>query len=191
VGDEIRFHHQQLFQLVSASSHHQACSIVCIEALQDGRLAVSTEGAAVDGPALLLSGATEIPIPLSRAVYVLDYLPNNNDGNYLTIHAILNGHQDAVRCMCELPNGDLLTGGGKMDATLQLWTSAVIKSPATSSSSSTQEQDETQVLVQNKAEKTLGDVGYVFSLAVLPDAKPDSNHFAVAAARYNTVKLIV
>jgi WD40 repeat protein len=190
VGNEIQFHHQQLLQLVPASSYHQTCSIVCIEALQDGRLAVSTEGAAVDGPALLLSGATEISIPLSRAVYVLDYLPNNIDGNYFTIHAILNGHQDAVRCMCELPNGDLLTGGGKMDATLQLWTSAYLKSPATSSTS-TQEQEETQVLVQSKAEKTLGDVGYVFSLAVLPDAKADSNHFAVAAARYNTVKLIL
>jgi WD40 repeat protein len=188
-GNEIQFHHQQLFQLVPASSYHQTCSIVCIEVLQDGRLAVSTEGAAVDGPAFLLSGATEIPIPLSRAVYVLDYLPNNNDGSYLTIHAILNGHQDAVRCMCELPNGDLLTGGGKMDATLQLWTSASLKNPATTMSA--QEQEETQVLVQSKAEKTLGDVGYVFSLAVLPDAKPDSNHFAVAAARYNIVKLIL
>ncbi len=102
------------------------------------------------------------------------------DGNYLTIHAILNGHQNAVRCMCELPNGDLLTGGGKMDATLQLWTSAYLKNPVTTTS--TQEQEETQVPVQSKAKKTLGDVGYVFSLAVLPNAKPDSNHFAIAAA---------
>jgi hypothetical protein len=80
VSDEIQFHHQQLFQLcvVPTSSYHQTCYIFCKVALQDGRLlAVSTEGAAVDGPALLLSGATEISIPLSWAAYVLDYLSNN------------------------------------------------------------------------------------------------------------------
>jgi hypothetical protein len=66
-----------------------------------------------------------------------------------------------------------LTGGGKLDATLQLWK---------------QEQD---ITVQTESAKTLSDVGYVFSLAVLPDAKAGSNRFAVAAARYNTVKIFL
>jgi WD40 repeat protein len=73
--------------------------------------------------------------------------------------AVLNGHKDVVQCICELPNGDLLTGGGKLDATLQLWK---------------QEQD---ITVQTESAKTLSDVGYVFSLATLPDAKAGSNRF--------------
>ena len=40
--------------------------------------------------------------------------------------------------------------------------------------------------------KTLSsEIGYVFCLQLLSDMKEDSSHFAVAAARYNVVKIIV
>jgi hypothetical protein len=79
--------------------------------------------------------------------------------------------------MCELPNGDLLTGGGKLDATLQLWNQVQIQKDDNS--------------IQESSEKTLSEVGYVFCLQALPDSKVGSDYYAVAAARYNTIKLVI
>ena len=39
--------------------------------------------------------------------------------------------------------------------------------------------------------RTLSKPGYSFDLEVLPDLKPGSELFAVAAARYNTVKVVL
>ena len=84
--------------------------------------------------------------------------------------------------MCELPNGDLLTGGGKFDATLQLWSRSQLEPPTDSEGTAHE---------VTKSQKTMSDVGYVFALTVLPDAKNDSTYYAVAAARYNTVKVVI
>jgi WD40 repeat protein len=111
----------------------------------------------------------------ARAVHVLDL--NIQSETIITpiVQSTLIGHlKDAVICLCELPNGDLLTGGGKLDTTLQLWTKSQL-------STREQQDDDGQEQVHSKACKVLSDVGYVFCLAVLPDAKD-----AVAAARYNT-----
>jgi WD40 repeat protein len=167
-GSDMSFRQEQFLQLVPQGDVvGQNCSIACMEALQDGRLVVSTEGiVGTSGRPRLEMGATEVGIIFPQAVYVMD-------ASSATTLAVLNGHKDVVQCICGLPNGDLLTGGGKFDATLQLWK---------------QEQD---VTIQTESAKTLSDVGYVFSLAVLPDAKAGSNRFAVAAARYNTVKIFL
>ncbi|EJK50535.1 hypothetical protein THAOC_30462, partial [Thalassiosira oceanica] len=34
---------------------------------------------------------------------------------------VLDGHKDTVMCVRSLPDGSLLTGGGKLDATVKLW----------------------------------------------------------------------
>ena len=46
-------------------------------------------------------------------------------------------------------------------------------------------------LVEREASQTLREPGYVFDLAVLPDAQPGSELFALACARYNVVKICV
>jgi WD40 repeat protein len=141
-----------------------------MEKLQDGLLLVSTNVSSGASSTTRLSGSTQLNIPVARAVHVLQL----HDAP--SIQATLDGHKDVVTCMKTLPNGDILTGGGKMDATLQLWTNSQLKH---------------QTAVQTKSSKTLSNVGYIFSLAVLPDAKPGSERFAVAAARYNVIKLVV
>ena len=165
---------QGFYQLVPASGS-SGCSIVCLQSLHDGRLAVSTNVVASGTEGNSLWGAEPIAIPTARAVHILDFSQQDS-----IVQTTLNGHaNDAVICMCELPNGDMLTGGGRLDATLQLWTKEQVIRAAE------------PMAVQTKAHKTLSDVGYVFALAVLPDVKNDSKYFAVAAARYNTVKIIL
>ena len=94
----------------------------------------------------------------------------------------------AVVCMEALRDGRLVvsTGGGKMDATLQLWSRDQIDAGKREEAA----MGDTAIL-QAQATKTLTNVGYVFALAVLPDAKHDSNYYSVAAGRYNTVKVII
>lgn len=181
----LHFYHQSFYQLIPTNTNARACAIVCMETLGDGRLAVSTDasqgGALITPPGLV--GATQIPVPDSRAVHILDLseqfaiAETSFAAPLPTLQTSLSGHSsDAVICMCQLPDASLLTGGGKMDATLQLWSSEQVMGTA---------------CVQPKATKELANVGYVFALAVLPDTKQDSNYFAVAAARYNTVKIMV
>jgi WD40 repeat protein len=168
VGGAIRFEQQQIVQLVPPSS--QACSIVCMELLKDGLVLVSTNTLSGASSTAHLSGATEVDIPVARAVHVMQFQ------DAPSVQTTLDGHKDVVTCIKALPNGDILTGGGKMDATLQLWTNSQLKP---------------QTEVQTESSKTLSDVGYIFGLAVLPDTKPGSEHFAVAAARYNVIKIVL
>jgi len=159
-------------------------SIVCLEPLQDNRLAVSTQQS--NNPVLLsqaTSIATSSTIP-SRAVHILDFSTTERP----TLVTSLTGHadKDAVICMKQLPNGDLLTGGGKLDATLQLWTNAQLLGQSDDGQTNT-----TTTAVVPKPHKSLSEVGYVFAIEVLPDAKQDSSYYAVAVARYNTVKIIL
>ena len=48
------------------------------------------------------------------------------DVSSAAIQAVLVGHTDVVTSLVSLPNGDLLTGGGKNDATLKVWTKKVM-----------------------------------------------------------------
>jgi WD40 repeat protein len=169
--EDIHFQQSRIFQLLPPQED-EACSIQCMEALRDGRLVISTDRTKVSEN-LFVSSATDIRVPLPRAVYVMDVTTG-------TISVVLDGHKDVVQCLCELPNGDLLTGGGRFDATLQLWKSSQCK-----------ENDGVVRVVHSKPAKMLEDVGYVFSLAVLPDQTPGSTYFAVAAARYNVVKIVL
>ncbi|CAB9508530.1 ubiquitin thiolesterase activity [Seminavis robusta] len=173
----LQFQHLGLFQLTSP------CSVVCMEPLQNGRLAVSTD---VSDNSSELEDAFPLHTQTSRAVHILD-ISKVHENQHPCIQSTLTGHtKDAVICMCQLPNGDLVTGGGKLDATLQLWSGSQLLDPNVSESG-----EAASLSVQAQATKTLTDVGYVFALEVLPDAKDDSNYFALAAGRYNTVKIII
>jgi len=185
------FEHQGLYQLKNPSP------VVCLQILQNNRLAVST-GMKPNIPIPSLPGAMPIPNEIAQAaVHILDF---SSLGTIAPrIQASLMGHnKDAVICMCELPNGDLMTGGGKLDATLQLWSKCqfeIGKSVCNEGGEGKTEVDgisaPPQANVVLKAEKTLTEVGYVFSIQVLPDRKLGSNYFAVAVARYNTVKIMI
>jgi len=170
----LAFVHSGLYQFRGAS-------VVCLEALQNHRVAVSID---TSNQPQELTGAIPIPTTITRAVHILDF---SIDGPP-TLQASLTGHadKDAVICMQQLPNGDLLTGGGKLDATLQLWTKSQL-----SANDKMHEDDAEPSVVVPKSHKTLTDVGYVFAIELLPDVKVGSNHFAVAVARYNTVKIVI
>ena len=82
-----------------------------------------------------------------------------------------------------------------MDATTQLWSKSqlemnehdkIVEEEKDAVSSSIEGFN-----VVSKAHKILSAAGYVFSIAFLPDTKKDSNYYAVAVARYNTVKIII
>ena len=185
IGNQsLDFVHHGLYQ-IRPNGEASGCAVVCLEVLPDGCLAVSTQ--ATDA-ALPLIDAEPISVSTPRAVHILRIpsLMSDDDADAaVTVQSTLTGHsqKDAVICMCALPNGDLLTGGGKLDATLQLWSREQLQQ------GSLEEHD--------TACQTLSDVGYVFALTVLHDIKENSNwraraHFyAVAAARCNTVKIIV
>jgi hypothetical protein len=156
-----------------------------MRALQNGRLAVSTDHVSSSSTTSQPNHAEEgylegvvIPVDKPRSVTILD-VAHIETPRFMVG---LNGHEkDAVICMCQLPNGDLLTGGGKNDATLQLWSREQIDGEE-------EQRDEPMI---RESRKKLNDVGYVFALTVLPDAKVGSNYYAIAAARYNTVKLVI
>jgi WD40 repeat protein len=168
----------QEFFLRLIPSGGSSCSIVCMESLGDGRhLAVSTTTTTMTRNSAV---GTSIPVPLSKAVYILDI----DKYGSVEVVRVLNGHKDFVHCMCALPNGSLMTGGSKLDATLQLWNASQI-------SSNEDQEYLSESLIQNQSSQTLSDVGYVFGLIVLKDNKAGSSEFGVAAARYNTVKIVL
>uniref|UniRef100_A0A7S3KZU4 Ubiquitin-like domain-containing protein n=1 Tax=Amphora coffeiformis TaxID=265554 RepID=A0A7S3KZU4_9STRA len=174
---DIEFTECGFYQMTPPSS---GCRIVCMEPLSDGRLAVATDSVHSTTESLL--GATALPTQAPRAVHILDF---SGAATAPRIQSTLTGHsQDAVICMCQLPDGGLLTGGGKLDATLQLWSCSQVKGKETYG-------DDSVSTVYAQSSKVLSDVGYVFALAVLTDAKNDSSYYAVAAGRYNTVKIII
>jgi WD40 repeat protein len=182
----------------SATSNVSACSIVCLKSLRNGMLAVSTTAGHNGGMPLAIDDADILPLARARAVHIISGLENDGDSSSFSILVTINGHQDAVSCLCELPNGDLLTTGGKMDATIKLWSHKQIyerNSESRTSGSSTSNIGETHeehdVLVDPTKTLPSSEAGYVFALQVLLDKKPRSSHFAVAAARYNVVKILL
>ena len=68
---------------------------------------------------------------------------------------------------------------------------AIAPLDASSASSSHGHDSGDVVVVGEEVARTVKDAGYVFALASLPDAHPSSPLFALAAARYNSVKLLL
>jgi WD40 repeat protein len=165
---------ERSFHQLTVSSSRQSCSIVSLQVLRGGGVGVATTD--IPNNSQIIPGATSIALPMARAVHILDL----SEGK---VKAALNGHaNDSVICMCELPDGALVTGGGKMDATLQLWNKETLQG---------NQEDSEGIVIREQSDLTLSDVGYVFALASMPDSKEGSSLYALAAARYNTVKIIL
>jgi len=131
-----------------------------------------------------MSMATPISIPNPSSccgtIILLDMNKNQ-------VRAILDGahsKNDIVQCICPLPDGGILSAGGKMDATIQLW------EPIPNEEEEENKNNHSPVIITNA--KKLQEPGYVFDLKVLPDkTNSTSNVYAVAGARYNVIKIVI
>lgn len=180
-SDKVGFLEQVFIRLAPEDNQTKNCSIVCMEPLGDGRhLAVSTD---YNRDTQLSTNPGNTDIPFSRAVYIIDMLKLLESGSIdMDTTQILCGHDsDAVECMCALPNGGLLTGGGKLDAKLLLWKQSQLVSDG----------DSKRPLQAEAAQDLSSACGYVFALDILHDLKPGSSQFAIAAGRYNVVKILL
>lgn len=184
----VQFHPFAFYQLVPEENVGKRCRILCMKTLSDGRLTISTQTKQGEPFPRFFTTATPISVPYSQSVYILDLVSSSSSSTTMPptpiLENVLHGHpKDAVICLCELPNGDLLTGGGKMDATLQRW----------KLSSSSSQGGET--ILQTESHQSFPNVGYVLALTVLPDHRTQppgtAAHFAVAAARYNVIQILL
>jgi len=175
---------EKIFQICPPESNKVA-SVVCMEAIPNQSiLAVSTkEQAATEPNHRLLREATHLTVKTSQAIFLLDW-------NRGFVSAVLNGHRDCVICMTSLPDGSLATGGDKMDATLKVWEQSQWLTQASDEDEhQKQHQNNSEATALTEASSNLSEVGYTFALAVLPDTKEGSQKYALAAARYNVVKI--
>merc|ERR1711971_340556 len=195
------------FQLKCQNNNYYQCKIVCMEPIKENFLAVSIDmqrnNNVLDDDdnvdRMILSSASPIYIPnhstlnIINGVFIIDI---ENGG---IIKGILNAHTDIVRCICPLPDGSILTAGGKMDATVRMWESSDIEEILQHNKKDDDDDDDDDQqssfstlpsLVTNA--KILKYPGYVFDLKVLQDSNDDSNNvFAVAGARYNLIRIVI
>ena len=99
-----------------AHMQFRGSSIACLAMVQENHLAVSIQPRGDDTS--IVSSATPLQTTRPRGIYILDT-------TQATVKAVLDAHKDTVQCLCPLPNGDLISAGGRMDATCRLWNSVV------------------------------------------------------------------
>jgi WD40 repeat protein len=183
----------KLLQLVDRSSNNSmGISIIALEILDQnhhpGVLAVSTAPFAKDGlfaelpPGRLSTQheATFLTVTQSSdqhssfgSVVLIDVIQSS-------IQVVLQGHTDLIPVVLSLPNGGLLTGGGKNDATVKVWDKDLLTS-----------NEDVTILVNTSAASAqhLAEPGYIFDACVLKDLKEGEEGFGLACARYNVVQL--
>jgi len=150
-------------------------SIACLAMIQENHLAVSIQLRGEDTG--IQPSATPLQTTRPRGIYILDT-------KQATVKAILDAHKDKVQCICPLPNGGVISAGGRMDATCRFWNSVDISSAI----QATDESNEEEVKVLTDA--PIQEPGYVFDLQVLPDSN-GSDVYGIAAARYNVIKIVI
>ena len=171
-----------VLQLCLESSGDHGSSIICLEPISQPGVCAAALAQFTGAP----SGEASSTSPPAGAV-LLSVPPSVNGGVVLVdvdrraVVAALYAHTGMVRCMCAMPDGGLATGGGKHDGIVRVWGRSQWQSTPTDKSG--------YVPVLRDAMQTLREPGYCFGLAILPDAKPGSQLFALACARYNTVKI--
>ncbi|KAL3944034.1 MAG: hypothetical protein SGBAC_001902 [Bacillariaceae sp.] len=171
-------------------------SIVCMESmtvgdLQAPRLAVSTAPTVRSRPPMT---GSYVLVPTARAVHVLDFgTQGESFGIPSTIYSLTGHSNDAVICMRSLPDGGLLTGGGKLDATVQLWNASQLSENNNNAMDVDETAESTKKESQQlpKCSQAISSLGYVFALEVLPNRMEGWSQFAIAGARYNTLKIIL
>jgi WD40 repeat protein len=104
----------------------------------------------------------------------------------LLLAVITGAHVDSVISMCALPNGGLVTGGGKMDGSCQIWDPDQWHLQSPTDGDDDAPAPLTPALLKKPANR-LHEPGYSFALIALPDKKAASELFALAAARYNAI----
>lgn len=162
----------KLLQIRCAGFH---CRISCMEPIKEHLLAISIQAVQKEEGTGIISSASPLHITNPSGVYIVDL-------EKATVVASLDGHSDNVQCICPLPDGGILTAGGRMDATVRLWKSDTIVAALQA------DDEEIHILTESTQ---LKDPGYVFDLKVLPDSQPDSDVYAVAGARYNVIKIVI
>lgn len=201
-------------------------SVVCIKYVtQTKQLFISTQKrrptkmASTPAAREALTGVTVNCFPLkpSQAVHCIKLDAILKSSNVDPLVYTLNGHKDAVYCVLPLPNGDLVTAGGKLDATTQVWSRAQLRE-AEGGDDVWLDNMEMQkkrlsslpppILRLAATPNLCKDAGYVFAATLLKDYKNQSdsdgasssklkstsdasNPFAIAVARYNVVKIVL
>ena len=148
-------------------------SIACMGQLDEHLLALSIQPFE---DSRVLPSALSLPVTSPRGVYILDTKESS-------IKAILDAHRDTVTCMCSLPDGGLLSAGGKMDATVRVWDSVAASNGDINDGAG----EEVKIFQEARIMKQ---PGYVFDLQVLPDSN-GSGVYAISAARYNVIKIVI
>jgi len=159
-------------------SHMQfrGSSIASLAMVQEKHLAVSIQPREDTG---IQPSATPLQPTRPRGIYILDI-------TQATVKAVLDAHKDTVQCTCPLPNGGIISAGGRMDATCRLWNSIDISNAIQATTDESNEEEEVKVLT----DAPILEPGYVFDLQVLPDSN-GSNVYGIAAARYNVIKIVI
>lgn len=146
-------------------------TVLCMQPLKNSQiLAVST---AEDQPMRFTEHLATLNLPVMGVCLI--------DVSLGSLLAVIAGHSDSVICMCSLPNGGLVSGGGKKDATVQFWMPTWKDATVVRSSP----------LVLRDSSFKLKDPGYCLALTVLPDADAQSRVYALAAAKYNAIKIVL
>ena len=149
--------------------------MVCMKPLGDGLLAVSTRPGSTTQGNSFAGEYTAIDVPHAEAVHVIDLHKS-------ALVSVLKGHRDTVMSICVLPGGGLATSGGKMDAQTLLWSREQLEGAVS--------EHQGEIPIRTESDTAL-DEGYIFAATVLPDSKPASDHYALAVARYNVVKIYI
>jgi WD40 repeat protein len=205
----------QLFvdELSTSTSTNESlfcCTISCMEPIKDNLLAVATDfsqtmtssnetqgrfsssSSSSSSSSLAGSSVVHLKLPHPRAVSIID-LDNK------IVQIVLNAHKDSVRSICLTPSGDILTAGGKFDATVKVWDCITWTTAMKSHVNNSDIYLEQQVVVKDvnpenapvlTDAETLKEPGYVFDLKILP-SELDTALYVVACARYNVIKIVV
>ncbi len=154
---------------------------------------------------------TCFPIKPAQAVHCINVDAIINKSHHDPLDFTLDGHKDVVQSILPLPNGDLVTAGGKLDATTKVWPRAKLLA---ATGIATDQGDTASIIsmldaafppVLKKAD-TANLAGYCFGMELLEDFKRKNsddgnknkrqnprafNPFAVAVAQYNVVKIVI
>ncbi|GFH51719.1 hypothetical protein CTEN210_08195 [Chaetoceros tenuissimus] len=156
------------------------CGIASMEPINDSTLAVSSYS--VSSTEAIVSSASPLLVKNPQAVFFVDM-------NNAVVKAVFDAHRDVVNCICPLPDGGLLTAGGKMDATVRLWEPENVTMALQNMKSVDDENEDVPIF---KDCRILKEPGYVFDLKVLPGSNlKSSNVYAIAGARYNVIKIVI
>ena len=176
-NDSLSRHQDVELQLVCEGFR---CGIASMEPINESTLAVSSYS--VSSNEAIVSSASPLLVKKPQAVFFIDM--NNN-----VVKAVFDAHRDVVNCICPLPDGGLLTAGGKMDATVRLWEPENVTMALQNMKS---EDDENEDVPTFEDCRILKEPGYVFDLKVLPESNlKSSNVYAIAGARYNVIKIVI